>query len=120
VADLPKFLNETGAAPPVGGACNGKPTEWWFPEFSQSMTREAKHSILQIEADAMRICSGCMVAKECLDYSLSHEPFGIWGGFNEQQRLRIRLDRRITPSYRTHAGLRPIKSKRMPHVPAHR
>jgi len=84
------------------------------------MTREAKHSILQIEADAMKICSGCMVATECLDYSLSHEPFGIWGGFNEQQRLRIRLDRRITPSYRTHAGLRPIKSKRMPHVPAHR
>lgn len=83
------------------------------------MTREAKRTILQIEADAVKICSECTVAKECLEYSLSHEPFGIWGGLNEQQRLRMRLDRRITPSYRTHAGLRPIGTKRMPHVPAH-
>ena len=127
VSDLPKFVNEDGAAPPVGGACNGKPTEWWFPEFSRSMTLMEKHAVLVLAARAQRVCAGCEVSKKCLEYSLVHEPFGIWGGLDEQERLKIRTDRRIEPSYRTHAGLRPTRSKQIPYrrwlgsggVPAH-
>ncbi len=119
MSDLPKFLNEDGAAPPKGGACNGKPTEWWFPEFYRSMTAVEKHETLKVAARAMKVCRECDVSVECLDYSLGHEPFGIWGGLDEQQRLTIRVARGIQPSYRTHAGLRPTRSKRMPYVSTH-
>ena len=119
MTDLPRFLNEEGAAPPKGGACNGKPTEWWFPEFWRTMTLEQKRIVLHLANHAIRVCAGCEVKEECLEYSLVHEPFGIWGGLDEQQRLMIRTDRGIRPSYRTHAGLRPTRSKRMPYVQAH-
>jgi hypothetical protein len=119
VADLPKFLNEDGAAPPKGGACNGKPTEWWFPEFHRTITLKQKHEILKIAAQATMICRECSVSAECLEYSLPHEPFGIWGGFDEQQRLTLRRSKGIRPAYRTHAGLRPTRTKRMPYVQTH-
>ena len=83
------------------------------------MTDEEKRMIVMTAGCAIKICSGCTVVKECLDYSLPHEPFGIWGGLDEQQRLRIRVDRNITPTYRTHAGLRPTRSKQMPYVRSH-
>ena len=119
MSDLPKFLNEGGASPPAGGACNGKPTEWWFPEFVKTMTADDKHETLKIAARAMKVCRECDVSIECLEYSLIYEPYGIWGGLDEQERLQIRSARRIQTSYRTHAGLRPTRSKRMPYVQTH-
>lgn len=61
------------------GLCNQVDPELWFPEKGGS-TREAK-----------RICSGCPVRTECLDYALAHdERFGIWGGLSERERRRLR------------------------------
>jgi WhiB family transcriptional regulator, redox-sensing transcriptional regulator len=70
----------------------GEPPEWqeralcaqtdpeaFFPEKGGS-TREAK-----------RICSGCDVKAECLEYALANdERFGIWGGMSERERRRLR------------------------------
>ena len=50
-----------------------------FPEKGGS-TREAK-----------RICVGCEVKQECLEYALMQdERFGIWGGLSERERRRLK------------------------------
>ena len=39
------------------------------------------------EERAKRICLGCEVRRECLDYALTtKEPYGIWGGLTEIER----------------------------------
>jgi WhiB family redox-sensing transcriptional regulator len=59
--------------------CAQTDPEAFFPEKGGS-TREAK-----------RICSGCEVRAECLEYALTHdERFGIWGGLSERERRRLR------------------------------
>ncbi len=57
--------------------CAQTDPEAFFPEKGGS-TREAK-----------RICTGCEVRAECLEYALAHdERFGIWGGLSERERRR--------------------------------
>ena len=59
--------------------CAQTDPESFFPEKGGS-TREAK-----------RICSGCEVRAECLEYALAHdERFGIWGGMSERERRRLK------------------------------
>ena len=59
--------------------CSQTDPEAFFPEKGGS-TREAK-----------RICTGCEVRAECLEYALQHdERFGIWGGLSERERRRLK------------------------------
>jgi len=59
--------------------CAQTDPEAFFPEKGGS-TREAK-----------RICEGCEVRSECLDYALANdERFGIWGGLSERERRKLR------------------------------
>ena len=59
--------------------CAQTDPEAFFPEKGGS-TREAK-----------RVCSGCAVRSECLEYALANdERFGIWGGLSERERRRLR------------------------------
>jgi WhiB family redox-sensing transcriptional regulator len=59
--------------------CAETDPEAFFPEKGGS-TREAK-----------RICTGCEVRAECLDFALGNdERFGIWGGLSERERRRLR------------------------------
>lgn len=59
--------------------CAETDPEAFFPEKGGS-TREAK-----------RICLGCEVKDECLEYALAHdERFGIWGGLSERERRRLK------------------------------
>ncbi|HEY4004745.1 MAG TPA: WhiB family transcriptional regulator [Pseudonocardia sp.] len=59
--------------------CAETDPEAFFPEKGGS-TREAK-----------RICSGCEVRSQCLEYALAHdERFGIWGGLSERERRRLK------------------------------
>ena len=63
--------------------CAETDPEAFFPEKGGS-TREAK-----------RVCSGCAVRSECLEYALAgDERFGIWGGLSERERRQIRVGRR--------------------------
>lgn len=44
---------------------------------------------------AKRICAGCPVREECLDYALEHdEAFGVWGGLSARERRDIARSRR--------------------------
>lgn len=59
--------------------CAQTDPEAFFPEKGGS-TREAK-----------RICQGCEVRTECLEYALQHdERFGIWGGLSERERRKLK------------------------------
>lgn len=59
--------------------CAQTDPEAFFPEKGGS-TREAK-----------KICVGCEVRGECLEYALEHdERFGIWGGMSERERRRVK------------------------------
>ncbi|PJI94239.1 transcription factor WhiB [Luteimicrobium subarcticum] len=59
--------------------CAQTDPEAFFPEKGGS-TREAK-----------RVCSGCEVRQECLEYALENdERFGIWGGLSERERRKLK------------------------------
>jgi WhiB family redox-sensing transcriptional regulator len=45
---------------------------------------------------ARKICAGCPVAKDCLEYALeNHINHGVWGGCSERERGRILRRRRL-------------------------
>ena len=59
--------------------CAQTDPESFFPDKGGS-TREAK-----------RVCQGCEVRAECLEYALANdERFGIWGGLSERERRRLK------------------------------
>jgi WhiB family redox-sensing transcriptional regulator len=61
--------------------CAETDPEAFFPEKGGS-TREAK-----------KVCRGCEVRVECLEYALEHsEAFGIWGGLSERERRRMKRE----------------------------
>jgi WhiB family redox-sensing transcriptional regulator len=61
--------------------CAQTDPEAFFPEKGGS-TREAK-----------KVCLGCEVRGECLEYALAHdERFGIWGGLSERERRRLKKE----------------------------
>ncbi|MDE2591791.1 MAG: WhiB family transcriptional regulator [Actinomycetales bacterium] len=59
--------------------CSQTDPEAFFPEKGGS-TRDAK-----------RICAGCDVKQQCLEYALANdERFGIWGGLSERERRKLK------------------------------
>jgi WhiB family redox-sensing transcriptional regulator len=59
--------------------CAQTDPEAFFPEKGGS-TRDAK-----------KICTGCEVRAQCLEYALANdERFGIWGGLSERERRKLR------------------------------
>ena len=59
--------------------CAQTDPEAFFPEKGGS-TREAK-----------KVCTGCDVRMECLEYALENdERFGIWGGLSERERRKLK------------------------------
>ena len=59
--------------------CAQTDPEAFFPEKGGS-TREAK-----------KVCIGCDVRAECLEYALANdERFGIWGGLSERARRKLK------------------------------
>jgi WhiB family redox-sensing transcriptional regulator len=61
--------------------CAQTDPEAFFPEKGGS-TREAK-----------KVCLGCDVRGNCLEYALAHdERFGIWGGLSERERRRLKKE----------------------------
>lgn len=45
---------------------------------------------------AKRICRGCDIRDECLEWALTNPDlaaYGVWGGMSERQRRRLRMRR---------------------------
>lgn len=52
-------------------------------------------------ARALRICAGCTVRQQCLDFAMrSGEKDGIWGGTTPEERIRARRARDRRPARR--------------------
>jgi len=48
------------------------------------------------EGEAKKVCDGCNVREDCLEFALKKgEEFGIWGGMSERERRRIRRQRAL-------------------------
>ena len=73
--DLPE------APEPLGGwvvyaACRDVETSVFFPKAGRR------------PVEALRLCAGCVVRPECLEYALrAHQHCGVWGGMTERQRF---------------------------------
>jgi WhiB family transcriptional regulator, redox-sensing transcriptional regulator len=68
------------------GACVSADPDLFFP-----ISPEGKGAG-QI-ARALRICGGCGVRRECLEFALrTREAEGIWGGTTPEERARTRRD----------------------------
>jgi WhiB family transcriptional regulator, redox-sensing transcriptional regulator len=77
------------------GACQSADPEIFFPVSGTGA------STAQIE-QARRICAGCLVRRECLDYAMANgENHGIWGGTTPEDRTRAR---RSEAARRRHAA----------------
>jgi WhiB family redox-sensing transcriptional regulator len=62
-------------------ACRGEHLEQFFPPEGTGGMR------------ARRICNGCTVAEECLQYALERPSLkGIWAGTSERCRRRLRAE----------------------------
>ncbi len=92
-------MNEISRAPrPVAsdwewqfeGACRALPTEMFFyPDGERGPRRRNR------ENTAKAICATCPVIEACRKHALAiAEPYGIWGGLSEDDRLAIIESRR--------------------------
>jgi WhiB family redox-sensing transcriptional regulator len=62
-------------------ACTETDPDSFFPELGEPT------------GPAKRICRGCEVTAQCLQYALdNHERFGVWGGLSERERRRLAGD----------------------------
>ena len=69
------------------GACRTADPNLFFPVAVGAVANR------QI-AKAQRICAGCPVRQQCLDFALrAPEPAGVWGGTTPEQRIRARRAR---------------------------
>ena len=72
------------------GACRTANPDLFFPVAVGAVANR------QI-AKAQRICAGCPVRQQCLDFALrTPEPAGVWGGTTPEQRIRARRGRNRT------------------------
>jgi WhiB family redox-sensing transcriptional regulator len=67
------------------GACRGRDSGQFFhPDGERGASR------LRREIAAKSICRSCPVRAECAAHALAaREPYGVWGGFTESERLRL-------------------------------
>lgn len=82
MSDLDEIVNDRPAWW-SWGACNGLPLDLFFPQQGEDVT------------GAKRVCAGCVVRQQCLEYALANgERWGIWGGLSENERRAIRRRRK--------------------------
>ncbi len=67
------------------GACRGRDSAQFFhPDGERGASRTRR------EIAAKAVCRSCPVRAECAAHALAaREPYGVWGGFTEAERLRL-------------------------------
>ena len=94
------------------------------------MSRRRHPGVLPVErgrgrSRAARVCEGCPVTNECLEYALLHRiEQGVWGGASERERRRIlrarrrcRSRHRLTIATCPAARRTPVRSSACPEPP---
>lgn len=72
MAKEPKPTNQYSTGWMADAACGGLDTNSFYKKTS----------------DGKKLCRGCPVKPDCLDYALMTEQYGIWGGLSQNQRNR--------------------------------
>ena len=87
-------------------ACAQVGTEAFFPD-----TNGNSEEVRQAKA----VCESCPFQQQCLDYALSWNVAGVWGGTTEWQRKKIRRKRGIvaTPLVERERSERAAQVRRM-------
>lgn len=85
-------------SPPTDGNCKGHDVEKWFPIIEKGLPRGQWEKYKANTKEAVALCNLCSNREHCLEYSLKHEPIGIWGGKTEAERALIRSGKGITLS----------------------
>jgi len=67
------------------GLCRGRDSAQFFhPDGERGASRGRR------EAAAKNVCRACPVRAQCAAQALAtREPYGVWGGFSEGERLRL-------------------------------
>jgi WhiB family redox-sensing transcriptional regulator len=67
------------------GLCRGRDsTQFFHPDGERGSSRSRR------EAKAKALCMSCPVRAQCAAHALAvQEPYGVWGGFTEAERLRL-------------------------------
>ena len=91
-----KLMEAVASAPPSNGACVGQPIGIWFPNLNvyEASLEEIRQGRKNMK-EAIQICSTCNVRVQCLEYALSWERHGIWGGTSESERESMRRKNNI-------------------------
>jgi len=67
------------------GRCRGGDSTRFFHPDGERGPRRARR-----EAEAKAVCRACPVRAECALHALRvREPYGVWGGFSESERLAL-------------------------------
>lgn len=79
------------------GACRGKNSEMFYhPDGERGRARTLR------ENKAKAICQTCPVMDLCRDHALrAAEPYGIWGGMSESERMTLLRKNRLAYASRT-------------------
>jgi hypothetical protein len=65
--------------------------DFWFPETIPGR----KESAIEDTKYAVSICNRCPHKRECAEWGIKKEYFGIWGGLTLRERQKIRDQRGI-------------------------
>jgi len=95
VTNTPQLVSVGPTALPAAwqdsAACRNVDTELFFP-----IGRAAAEG-----CQAKAICAGCPVRQPCLTYALAtHQAYGIWGGYDEDERREMHSRRRTAAAGR--------------------
>jgi WhiB family redox-sensing transcriptional regulator len=64
-------------------ACAGIDVDRFFPEARGHELRRQTNA-------AKAVCAGCPVTEKCLQWALTMQVSGVWGGHSESERRRMR------------------------------
>ncbi len=64
-------------------ACRGLDPELFYAEGAAAIAR------------AKTLCGSCRVQRECLDWAVRREEFGVWGGTTARERSAMRRERGV-------------------------
>ena len=87
----------------AAGACRSADPEWFFPIGTGAAVTAAQ------VGKALRICAGCGVRQQCLDFAVQNgEVHGVWGGTTPEERVRAR--RALLRRRRAHRSLQEARA----------
>lgn len=74
-------------------SCTSATTKLFFPTYATSGHPVASRVTVKhrtVPSNVAAICNSCEIRKECRQWGIHHELYGIWGGLSDYEREEIR------------------------------